>query len=144
MDKQKKKKELPKFSEDIPTDFFGESTGGNVLLDSLNRGRRDIDELHEAQEKNTEAENDIPAEHRLTEKNTGEELTEQNDLTSGFIAFISDTKRRRDTTPVRILRENYDRIVRLREIAGGDRSVPELVDWILKMYLDIVDKEINQ
>lgn len=143
MDKQKKKKELPKFSEDIPTDFFGESIGGNVLLDSLNRGRRDINELHEAQEKNSE-ENDISIEQRTPGKNTEEESTEQNDLTSGFIAFISDTKRRRDTTPVRILRENYDRIVRLRESAGGDRSVPELVDWILKMYLDIVDKEINQ
>lgn len=127
------KKELPRMdASNINTDFFKDS----IDLQPLTQGLGHIAALQTAQDYLPEPE--FEKENMIVPEDKEENLT-----TSEFISLLKDGKDRRNTRPVRISTKNCDRILKLRQAAGGNRTLPELVDWILDEYLTIVERDFE-
>ena len=153
----KTKRKLPMIS-DIPSDFFSDDAAALVknisskanLLDKIQSEIEDIQIQTEITPLKVVAK--VPKEVKPKEKQqnktklgdrVGEESEKDTSLTGDFIKLLQESKDRRNTKPVRIKMSNYEKILELRNMSGGTRSVPELVDWVLEMYLKLVDEQLN-
>ena len=153
----KTKRKLPMIS-DIPSDFFSDDAA--ALVSNISSKATLLDQIQsDAEEITTPVETTplkavakAPKEGKAKEKKknktkladrVGEGSENDTSMTGDFIKLLQESKDRRNTKPVRIKMSNYEKILELRTMSGGTRSVPELVDWILEMYLKLVDEQLN-
>lgn len=133
-----KKKEIPVFNPNsFDSDFFNPSNDG-TLMDSVDKASREII----ASQSSLEPSGEKPEKRQPRISSKSKSVPEDdNDEHEDFISFLAG-QNRRDTVPVRILRTNYEKIVTLRNSVGGSRSIPEIVDKILEMYLSGIEKQL--
>ena len=161
------KKKLPSFASDaINLDFFDDTTN-NVLLNSVSQTAdeiektqtssksseqsklvdKDIENTEEKDKRENDHDKQVPQgiqkqEWKTTKVKRKKEQDPEN--VDAFIEFIANTRSRKDTQPVRITRKNYMRINNLKETLGGSLSIPEIINHILDMYLNMVEKKLEE
>lgn len=164
------KKQLPKFDpKNLTTDYF--SSSSNVILESVSKSAEEITALHEKEEKSQleevitdeqpepedkiqpsildkkkESRGEGAVKANIVPKKPGSsrKIKEKKNDNEDFLYFLAEGRSRRNTQPVRIKKQNYDRIIELRDYMGGSKSIPEIVDKILEMYLDQVEKQMER